>query len=297
MSSIDVEAFQRKGYAVVPLFSADEAEAMRQQIVDEVERHSRDGTALSAQGPAGLREYLPGDALTYEPLRRVMLDRRIIEAVTQVLGGQPVYWGECGVAVGTQGGGARSWHTDAYDTPTTYGPDYPLVRCGLYFQDTKRHSAGLGLIEGSHLRDWYSTSILNKVRTRARPWLGARRTVLVPSSPTDLVIWDMRILHTGEVVRFKPAPSLPLPLYVQAHLPAALALPEERRRVVMFPTFGLPGPDLDSYLERRKARQDQITLWENSSFPDSVIDEAAAVGLTVIRPVPYYGSGLVQSAV
>jgi hypothetical protein len=67
-------------------------------------------------------------------------------------------------------------------------------------------------------------------------------------------------------------------------------LPEERQRVCEVPTFGLPGPDLDSFLEyQRTSREYMRDIWRASHFPDSVVEEAAAVGLRVIRPEPYYG--------
>lgn len=289
-SAIDIDAFVRDGYAVVrELFSPTEAEEMRQATIEEVESRDREGTALSDTGSSGRRVYLPGDMLTYEPLRRILLDRRLIEVARQVLGEEPCYWGESGIYVGAHGG-ARGWHTDANTTPVTHGPRFPLVRCGLYFQDTARHSDGLAVVAGSHTKDVLSRKLSRRLRTGMLPWLGSPKVKLVETRPGDLVIWDFRLLHSGEVVRFKPAPSLPLPLNWQGHIPASLRVPEERRRVTMFPTFGLPGPDLDSWLERQKTREYMQQIWQASTFPESVVNEAAAAGLRVLRPVPEYGT-------
>ncbi len=290
MAKIDRDAFYRDGYAVVRgLFSPNEAEEIRESTIELLERLDREGAAARTEGPQGVRLATKGDMLTYESLRRVLLDPRLIAAVKDVLGDDPVYWGESAVNVGDAGGGARGWHTDSYDTVVTKGPKYPLVRCGLYFQDTVRHSDGLALIAGSHAKDQYSTRLTSRLGRMLRPWLGARRTVFVATEPGDFVVWDMRIVHSGEVVRLRPAPSFAVPLAWQGHIPAALRMPPERRRVAMFPTFGLSGPDLDSLFEDRATHDWVNSIWESSHFPPSVVDEAAAAGLRVIRPAPSYG--------
>ena len=133
MGSIDLNAFYRNGYAVLPqLFSSEEAEQMRDSIVELIGTLDREGAATRRDGNVVSPK---GDMLTYEPLRRILLDPRLIGAVREVLGGDPVFWGESGVNVGDGYGGARAWHTDAYETPVTKGSRYPLVRCGLYLQD------------------------------------------------------------------------------------------------------------------------------------------------------------------
>jgi hypothetical protein len=292
-AKVDIDTFLEKGYAVVPqLFSPEEAEEIRRATIEETERLDRAGEAASVEGPKGRMIGPRGDMLTYEAFRRVLLDSRLVGVIREVLGDDPVFWGESGVWVGNSGT-AHAWHTDAYETPVTKGPRYPLVRCGLYLEDTAAHSDGLALVEGSHAQDPLAMTFMKRLRRAALPWvgwLGPGRTRFVESRPGDLVIWDMRIFHAGEVVRFKPKPSLVLPLEWQRRLPRSLRLPEERRRVVMFPTFGLPGPDLDSYLEyQRSSREYMRDIWKASHFPDSVVEEAAAVGLRVIRPEPYYG--------
>lgn len=285
-----MDAFLRDGYAIVPqLFSPDEAEAIRAATIAEVEALASSGDAVVAERDGEQRLSPRGDMLSYVSLRRVLLDPRLIAVATEVLGGTPYYWGESGVNVGALRGASRGWHTDADTTPVTHGARFPLVRCGLYFQDTKRHSDGLAVVRGSHTKDVLSKRFSRRLRTAAIPWIGAPGTTLVGTSPGDLVIWDFRLLHSGEVVRLKAAPSLPLPLNWQGKIPSSLRLPPERRRVVMFPTFGLPGPDLESWLERQRSREYMQDAWNASRFPASVVDEAAAAGLRVVRPVPFYG--------
>jgi hypothetical protein len=99
----------------------------------------------------------------------------------------------------------------------------------------------------------------------------------------------MRIAHAGEVVRLGAAPRLPLPLSVQGRIPPHRAAPEERERVVMFPTFGLEGPDLESYLDYQRTREYMKNFWKGSRFPGEVWAQAKAAGLQLLRPVPEWG--------
>ena len=80
----------------------------------------------------------------------------------------------------------------------THGPRFPLVRCGLYFQDTARHSDGLAVVAGSHVQDVLSRKVTRRLRTAALPWMGSPKVKLVKTRPGDLVIWDNRqTLHRG----------------------------------------------------------------------------------------------------
>jgi hypothetical protein len=280
VSGLDLETFHRKGYALARrVFERDEAEAIRQQVVDQIEALEAKGEAVVDEGDAGRALHPPADMLTYEPLRRILLDPRLVGVVADALGGTPAYWGESSVVVGAFGG-ARAWHTDAYETPVTTGRDYPMVRCGLYLQDIEHFSGGLAVRPRSHVRR------LKKVPLAFHP----SPVDLVDSEPGDLVIWDMRIIHAGEVVRFRPLPGLGLPLSLQGRLPAGLRLAEERRRVVMFPTFGLPGADLESYLAYQRTRDWMLKIWNASSFPGTVWDEAEKAGLKLVSPVAGWGT-------
>ncbi len=123
LASIDLDAFRRDGYAVVrQLFSPEQAEEIRDSTIELVERLEREGDAVRRRGAL----YPKGDMLTYESLRRVLLDPRLIGAVREVLGGDPVFWGESSIPVGDFEGGARAWHTDAYQTPVTEGAVWAL---------------------------------------------------------------------------------------------------------------------------------------------------------------------------
>lgn len=281
MNSIDLDAFRRRGYAVVPqVFTAGEAEEIRGAAVSTAERIDREEGEL-VKGPGWRRPR--GDLLTHDALRRVLLDSRILDIVRRILGDTPVYWGESSVWVGADTRGPGGWHRDARHQWVTRDSSYrPLVRCGLYLQDTSRHSDGLAVRAGTHLRP-PGAGALEKLREPLE-------TRLVSSRPGDLVVWDMRIVHMGKAVRFRPVPGVPLPHLVQRHLPDVLRAPVERDRVTLFMSFGLAGAEMDGYLGEHRSREGLQRKWKASRFSPSVLEDAATAGLKVMRPIPEYGT-------
>jgi hypothetical protein len=158
------------------------------------------------------------------------------------------------------------------------GPDwhdpYPLLRCGLYLQDQALHSGGLALRPGSNRPG------------RRLPTLGK----LVAAGAGDLVAWDLRTVHSGEVVRARGLPGLALNPRLQSLIPEQRRVPEGRERIVMFMTFGLPGSHLDNYLEYLKGRDYMQQIWSASQFGPEAWSQAESAGLHVLQPVPSYGS-------
>ena len=289
-TDVNLEEFRRDGFAVVRgVFSPDEAEAIRRDAIGEIERLEPLGLTWADEGPIGKAKHPLGDMLTFEPFRRVLLHKRLLAVVGQVLGGTPAFWGESSVVVGSFGG-ARAWHTDAYHTNVSKGPVYPMVRCGIYLQDITDFSGGLLVRPGTHLREPRFPPKLARLDTTMM--YAGSHCKQVDSRPGDLVIWDMRLVHAGEALRAKFAPNLGLPITVQNRLPASACLPEQRERVVMFPTFGLPGADMDSWLDYQRGQAYMQKIWKASRFSQDVWSQAEAAGLTLVRPIPEYGTPL-----
>jgi len=196
--------------------------------------------------------------------------------VRELLGGQPVYFGDSSLRVGKNG--ARGWHRDSVNRRRWLGgadwqDPYPLLRCGLYLQDQARHSGGLALRPRS-----------NRLGL-VRPTLPR----LVDASAGDLVVWSLRTVHSGEVVRLRWLPGLPLHPRLQTWLPQSMRASEEAERIVLFMTFACAGPQLDYYIDYLKRRDYMQTAWASSHFGPDALEEAESAGLHVILPVPTYG--------
>ena len=274
----DPVAFREQGYTVVrQLFDAEEVAQLRTIALESLAELERQGRMATDPGAEGTIRMGGGDLLSNHQLRHVLLDPRVLGVVERLLGGAPVYFGDSSFRVGKNG--VRGWHRDNVNRRRLRGgPDwhdpYPLLRCGVYLQDQSRYSGGLALRPRS-----------NRPR-RLRPTLPK----LVSAHAGDLVAWDLRTVHSGEVVRIRGLPDLPLHPRVQSLLPNSLRVPDGSERIVMFMTFALAGPQLDYYLEYLKGRDYMNGSWSSSRFGPEVWAEAESAGLRVLAPVDVYGS-------
>jgi hypothetical protein len=278
LPGLDRSALRERGYTVVrQLLDAAEVGSLRERALEAVADAERQGRVGVEQGGEGTIRGCKGDLLGNPFLRQVLLDPRVLEVVGELLGGEPVYFGDSNFRVGRNGN--RGWHRDNVDSARWRGgPDwhdpYPLLRCGLYLQDQARHSGGLALRPRSNRPG------------RLLPTLPR----LVDARAGDLVAWDLRTVHSGEAVRMRGLPSLPLNPRLQTRLPEGIRVPEDGERIVMFMTFALAGPHLDNYIAYLKTRDYMLESWSSSRFGPEVWAEAERAGLQMLRPLPAYGA-------
>jgi hypothetical protein len=275
---VDHDQFHARGYTVVKrLFEPAETEMLRMDATAAMEAAERNGLAVNDPGPEGVARYARCDVLSLPEVRHVLLDRRLIAVIGELLGGRPTYFGESVLRIGTHGG--RAWHRDNADRSKRLGgldwhEPYRILRCGVYMQDQAHHSGGLA------------------VRPRSnRPGLRLRSLpVFVEAEPGDLIVWDLRTVHSGEVIRLRHAPKVPLHPWLQSHLPASLRLDDAGERMVMFMSFGLRGPHLDHYIEYLMTRDQNREIWATSRFGPEVWEQAAEAGLDLLGVTPEYGT-------
>lgn len=259
------------------LFEPAEIEILREDAAQAMANAEHRGLAVNDQGPEGVARYTRCDVLSLPEVRHVLLDRRMIAVIGELLGGKPTYFGESVLRIGTHGG--RAWHRDNADRVKRLGgldwhDPYRILRCGVYMQDQAEHSGGLAVRPRSNRPG---------MRLRALP-------VLIGAEPGDLIVWDLRTVHSGEVIRLRMAPKLPLHPSVQSHLPDALRMSDDRERMVMFMSFGRRGPHLDHYIKYLQTREQNREIWETSRFGPEVWEQAAEAGLDVLAVSPAYGT-------
>ncbi|MFO1109689.1 MAG: phytanoyl-CoA dioxygenase family protein [Bradyrhizobium sp.] len=233
-------SFEQDGFAIVrDVFSPQEIADMRRRIELQVEVDRAEGkfeqTFFDAMGVKTGQ----GDLISKIHLRDYLLDDRILGIARSLLPAQPLtYFGESTYQLGSSG---RVFHRDNVDRDKAAGPDwdgpYPLLRIGIYLQDHRRHSGGLKVKAGSHLRD-------------------DGRAVLIDNNAGDVVVWNMRTLHSGNAVRLRlipnfaaipPSSNLRRLKLGEDRIPSWMQLPLQRERAVMFMSFGVESKHLDRY--------------------------------------------------
>lgn len=255
------DAYWRDGYAVVRrLFDPAEVAAWRAR----------------ALAPAARID----DLLCDPVLRDIVLDPRLIALARDVLGGQPVYFGNSNVSIGGDETGLAGFHKDNSDRYDAAAPDwstdrYPVMQFGLYMQPHGRLPGGLDLRRGSHLH----------------PDITTGEHVSPAVEPGDLLIWTGRTTHSShsKIVRglgWRMEPN-GLAWRVFARFPAARIVfarhPE--RRVVAIGAYGLAGhPLLDRHIEYLRHRADRVEAWQRADYGADAAAIAASRGLALLTP-------------
>jgi hypothetical protein len=108
---------------------------------------------------------------------------------------------------------------------------------GIYLQDHRHHSGGLKVKSGSHLRE-------------------DGPSVLVDSCAGDVVVWNMRTLHSGNAVRLRllpnfagipPSSHLRRLRFGEDMVPLWMQRPLESERAALFMSYGVRSTHLDRY--------------------------------------------------
>ena len=234
--------FDKNGFAIYRnIFSINEIEKFRiliKKTLDEDIKLSR--ADFVNQGKKSVY-YTHGDIII-KPISKILFDKRIVRIAKDIIGETPTYFGEGNYQVGV---GDRGFHRDMADEIINgkstrkylHGPDwhedYKMIRIGIYLQDHDKYSGGVKLEKGS-----------NKL-----PFNKGKR-VLADSKAGDVVVWDLRTFHSGNSVRLKLLPNLPLGCRIENILPKSFIIPEPKERNSVFIVFGADNKHLDRHIEK-----------------------------------------------
>ena len=241
-------------------------------------------SALQQQGVLRLAEYpradfLLGDILAVRELEDVdyiFLRDELLDAARAILGSeQLLYWGDSSVQFGE---GGRGFHKDNVERSDAshddWQGDYGLLRCAFYFQDHVSHSGGLKVRLSSH-------NIANHLDGKICD---------IASSYGDLVVWSMRLTHSGNNRKLRVIPRLALHPRVEAKAPGWMTLPEEMRRISAFCSLGRPGLQTRNYIDKMNSRNaDYAAYFQRARRADEAADILQRRGVSFARPNDYYG--------
>lgn len=252
LAHLDVEEFWREGFALLPdVYTADEVETMRA----EAREHVRTGGELATS-----------------PMAHVLTDGRMVRVARKLLGTDKILYG--GDSSATINGVTRAWHKDNTDREDPDAPDwddrYTQLRFGVYLQDHTEHTGGLNLKVGSHEACDLSTG----------------ETLYVRNRPGDLLVWSMRMTHSGAATLLKDpnAPRDPEPDEWDKIPPEEIA-PAHDERIAVFVHLGADDKHGKRYLDYLKTRKYIVDGWRQRPFTEEVLRDLTAAGLTV-RDLP-----------
>lgn len=232
------EQFEQQGYLIVrQLFTTEEVAELRQAAYHHRDQHQKRGLVAQVKQAASVK----GDLLSKDGLGWVIYDPRVVAIATELLGDTPVYFSDSTYQIGT---GTRGFHRDNIDRlqfgqGSDWEGSYPLIRFGIYLQDHDKYSGGIRFKAGSH-----------------QAADGA--DVFADTRAGDIVVWNMRTLHSGNARRMKLFTNIALHVGLENRLPDFLFREQQGERVSLFFSYGLKGKHLDHYLQQHILKRADI---------------------------------------
>lgn len=274
-----VERFRTHGIVILKEYlPAGTRDSLRSALERKLEdARGRDSVARLPAYPRA--DFLLGDILAIRQLEDVdyiFCRTELLDAARAILGSQELlYWGDSSVQFGEGGRGFHKDNVERHDAShDDWLGDYGLIRCAFYFQDHVGHSGGLKVRLASH-------NIANHRDGRICD---------ISSSYGDLVVWSMRLTHSGNNRKLRGLPRIALHPRIEAVAPSWLTLPEELRRISAFCAFGRPGSQTERYIEKMNAREaDYGPYFRRARRPDETLELLQCRGVSFAKPNDYYG--------
>jgi len=273
------ERFRKHGLIVLrELLPGNSKEDLRSLLESKLYDAARaSGVTKNALYPDA--DFLLGDVLAIRQLEKydyIFFRDELLRVLRALLNVEsPVYYGDSSVQFGE---GARGFHKDNVDrydgTREDWQGEYGLIRCGFYCQDHSAHSGGLKVRVASHDIPTHRKGQMLDVACRYG----------------DLVLWNMRLTHSGNNKRARLFPGIAMHPRLEEVWPDALAIPEEHRRIGAFCSFAAPGPKLDRFITNLRAREDSYKPYlqraRKAKEAGPMLDRK---GVTFRQPTDYYG--------
>ena len=200
-----------------------------------------------------------------------MLDDRILEIARTVLHSDDlIYFGDSSYQIGT---GLRGFHRDNIDRTDLRRPDwkgeYKLIRLGIYLQDHKIYSGGLKVRERSHINE-------------------SGKVVFVGTEVGDVVVWNLKTIHSGNAVRLKLFPNYSIDSSgKEGFIPSFLKKDQQQERISLFMTFAIKSDHLNRYIkEYSLKRDDTLANLRVSKFSDLSLSLAKQKNVEILKLVP-----------
>ena len=206
-----------------------------------------------------------------ENVQNILLNEKLVNIIKQILDTNKIlYFGDSGVVNHKEPFKNRNgYHNDARgeDQNIPYELEYPLIRVGIYFENSKDFSGGLKIKKKSHkyfifnfrriLADTKRLMQILFMKTRYKlSSLRLGKSINLELEQGDVVIWNLRTHHCGTSRRLKLFPKMCLQPYLEKLLPTYFYLPTQYKedRCAIFSTFAkkdLKNRNILGYLNKK----------------------------------------------
>lgn len=248
---IDKDFFNENGYVIVRnVFSKEEIEKFRQLAYYTLEQDKTKGLVKRVTSDIKDVYYPKGDLLS-KPLNEVLMSDKVLKIAQTILHSKPVYFQDSTYQIGV---GDRGFHRDNVDRIANQGDDwksdYDIIRVGIYMQDHDKFSGGLKVVKRSHKGED-----------------GGK--IFIDSKAGDVVVWNLRTLHSGNAARLKILPNLVMGYRLENLLPSFLVKDSQQERISCFMSFAQEGQHLERYIEKyMKVKMQDHLKHSEFSFED-----------------------------
>ena len=247
---------------------------------------------------------IDSDILSNPILGNLVYDERIISILKSLLGGGITYFGEGRLLIesinGRKGG---AFHRDNPDRDDCNGPDwksiYDVVRLGIYLEDHKNHSEGLGFLSGSN----------NKQEMIPRSFVIVDNA---PIEPGDILVWTLTTIHLGYPKRIKNIRGnislgrgsnaeygnrYLINNFFYKYLPSFLTNKAGEERIVIHIAYGKTESNhTDRYIEYCKGRSYAVKRWNNTEYSKKLKKRLKKSEITFIDMTKYCNDDLTAKA-
>ena len=256
--------FEKDGYILV-----------KDVFTDEEVKSFRDGCQLNE----------PGDAVCRPQFLNIAFMPKVVNVIKELLGPDISYpatsvsWTRAGYHKVPRG-----FHSDFVGVDD-FSHEYPIINVACYLQDYAHNSDGLKIIPGSHNKQCLGANTFKdviKFLLKGKLAYDLSKSVNIPSTERDLVVWYARVHHSGRFKRLKFFDISVNPI-LENWIPSFLCkpVPKERDAVVM--KWGKTGPIFDDYVSKQsdKARRKEFYQANACFETEEIKNLAKQVGVTV----------------
>ena len=260
--------YLKNGYVILKsVFSKEHISEVRKKIISLSSKNS-------------IKFVSKFETILDEDLQKILLNEKLLKSIKEILAANSLlYYSDSNVVVRNNPyEDYDKYHHDARgeDVNISNEEEYPIIRLGVYFHDTKNFSGGLKIREKSHKHIHFKFSLwdylrkiklllFNKIYNFNSLRLG--RGLNIELEEGDIVIWNLRTHHAGMSRRLRLFPKLCLWPVFDKILPNSFFLPFQysNERVALFCSFAkndLKNKNIIGYLKLKTSNEkiNQIKL-------------------------------------